>query len=168
MGHRNVGLRQAAIGAAGGLALFVALITLGFGSPRAFLCYLQGRSLEITPGSIDIGVGQSGEVRRVPLTATNNSAEAITIAGAKVDCSCVEVSGLPMVVLPGKCVEVGVGVRFKPDETTFIREIRFYATCPGQSEFAVQIAGTVAGTEVSLPASERSATGLEQPGDSPE
>jgi hypothetical protein len=84
------------------LGLFTALGSLLFGSPGEALAYIRGERLSIRPRWIDLGAGELGESREVPVTLVNRTDKEIRIIGGTSDCACVTTKSLPVTIPPGE------------------------------------------------------------------
>jgi hypothetical protein len=81
-------------------------------SPLDALAFLRGESITIDPVVLDVGSGNFGEERMVPVRVTNHTDRAILITGGSADCKCVTTVDLPLLVPARETRTLQIKVRF--------------------------------------------------------
>lgn len=125
-------------------ALFVALAallglglwsTVTLGGIVEGVALLGGRGLYLRQAIIEVGSVTAGEVLYVEFSVQNLTSKPLTVLGARTDCSCAVVSGLPMTLAPRSRGTMQVELTPSPRDLgmEFERRIELYSDYSGES-----------------------------------
>lgn len=120
LGHIGMG-SSAIIGLVG-----VALFTL-FDNPNVLLASVQGKSLAVVPGVVDLGADQVGTKKTFKIGVKNLSSKSITVSGGTAGCGCVATKSLPVTIPPHGTVDIDISVTFKGTPGVFSRDFVLYS-----------------------------------------
>jgi hypothetical protein len=87
-----------------------------YGSPAAALARLRGELITVTPGYVDFGSGQPGDVLEATVEVTNWTDRPIRLIGGTSDCSCVATTGLPITLQPGETRTILVHLKIRQSQ----------------------------------------------------
>ena len=91
----------------------VLAVTLGagvilYGSPAAALAKLRGDTVSVSSEYLDFGSGSPGETLNSVIRVHNWTDQPVKIIGGSSDCSCATTLDLPVIIPPGKSVELTI------------------------------------------------------------
>jgi hypothetical protein len=116
-----------------------------FGNLRDGAHYLQGERLVVEPRAITVADGRHGEDRPATIRVRNLSGHSVEIMGANVQCTCVEVGGLPVKVAARGSVDLPVKVHFRRGIGNVDQVVTLYTTSDRNRTVAVSITGNYIG-----------------------
>ena len=131
----------------GGAALFSLLFGIGvlwFGGTGQFLAFVNGQPLYLSPRQIDLGPREAGTETTAIFKMTNLASREISIVGARTGCDCTLPEELPIIIPPGKTVDLNVGVRLPRFESSYDQTVVFMVAEPSRlGMHAVRITATI-------------------------
>lgn len=114
-----------------GSSVIVGLVGVGLftlsSNPSVLLASVQGRSLVVVPGVVDLGADKVGAKRNFKVEVKNLSNKVVTVSGGTAGCGCVATKSLPVTIPPNGTVEVEVVVTFKGTHGVFSRDFVLYS-----------------------------------------
>lgn len=113
------------------------------GSPAAALARLRGEEVSVYPDFVDLGTGESGEIKVAQVEIVNRTNRPIRVVGGTSDCSCTVLGDLPVELGPGDVRSISVQMRMPKSSGLFARSAVLQIDNNGMTRVKFQVGGRV-------------------------
>ena len=132
-------------GAVGLFLLFFCFGILWFGSVGAFIAYINGQVVYLSPRMLDLGSHEAGVETAAVFKMTNLSSKEVSVIGERSSCgSCTFSEQIPIVAASGKTVDLKINVLLPEYDTSYDQTITFLVAEPNRlAMYPVRIKATI-------------------------
>lgn len=110
--------------------VLLTLVATGFllfsDDPALALAKIRGETLCVDPSVVDVGTGEEGATRLVPVSLYNYGHLPVQVQGGNVSCVCMTLNDLPVTVPAKSRVTVHIEVKFKGTAGRFTHSFKFF------------------------------------------
>ena len=119
----------------GGTLLFLLFFGIGFlrfGSVGAFMAFINGQPLYLSPRLLDLGSHDAGAEIVAVFSMTNLASRDISVVGESSSCDCAFSEKIPIVIPSGKTVDLKVNVRLPRYDSFYDQTLVFMVAEPSK------------------------------------
>ncbi|GHT42802.1 hypothetical protein FACS189443_6150 [Planctomycetales bacterium] len=112
----------------GGVVLFFLFLAVGvcwFGGFGQLSAYVNGKSVYISPQTVDLGSCEAGTKAVAVFRLTNLTSQEITVIGERSSCTCTVSEKIPITAQPHKTIDLKINARLPKYDSSFDQTVTF-------------------------------------------
>ena len=112
----------------GSTALFLLILCTGIywlGGVGSFVAYINGQPVYLLPRLLDLGSREANDKATAVFKLTNLSSKLISVVGVRSSCNCAFSEQIPIVVSPGKTIDLKLNIQLPKYDSSYDQTITF-------------------------------------------